>query len=98
YDRWVSDDKRQEFLTGRALMRHVLGLWGVSPGALRSGAGERPELRGGGDINLSHSGGHFLVGYTARGRVGVDVEVHAPRERTLMDRFFNDDEQRWMGE
>ncbi|MEW5850929.1 MAG: 4'-phosphopantetheinyl transferase superfamily protein [Myxococcota bacterium] len=98
HDRWLSDEKRFEFLAGRALLRHVLRAHAIPEAAFRVTASGRPELRGGADINLSHSSGHFLVGFTPRGRVGVDVEVHAPRERTLMDRFFNPDEQRWMGD
>ncbi|MDN7923588.1 4'-phosphopantetheinyl transferase superfamily protein, partial [Burkholderia gladioli] len=71
-----------------AALREVLGAaLGVAPAALRFATGEagRPSLvadcapgAAALDFNVSHSGSHALIAWSASTRVGVDVE--APRE------------------
>ncbi len=93
---------RQEFIVGRAVLRHVLGNYlDCRPADVPLGRGPhgKPGLLGGHpDIrfNVSHSHGLVLYG-VARGReVGVDVERirPVPDGRQLAERFFSRREAR----
>ncbi|MBI5497704.1 MAG: 4'-phosphopantetheinyl transferase superfamily protein [Deltaproteobacteria bacterium] len=97
-NRWLNPARRNEFLWGRALMRYVMAQHGVPRTALKFAPGGKPFLEAGGDLNLSHGAGQVLVGYCPEGWLGVDVETHAPRDTTLMERFFHGHERDWMGQ
>lgn len=98
-DRFLSPSRRADFLAGRLLLRFALRTWGLPLEALRWQASGRPSLEGAGyDVSLAHAGGHVVVAVARGGRVGVDVEMHHPRERSLMDLFFHAEERAWMGE
>jgi 4'-phosphopantetheinyl transferase len=81
-DRLLDAAARRRFVVGRAILRHALGRHlGCPPEAilLGSGAQGKPELAGPSEssrlrFNLSHSGGVVLLGLSARGAIGVDVE------------------------
>jgi phosphopantetheinyl transferase len=93
--RMRSKTRRAEFVRGRALLRFALWREDMPLHTLITEAGGRPSLRSGGDVSLSHSGDHAVVGVVQHGRAGVDVEHARPRERALMDRFFHPDELAW---
>lgn len=84
---------RRRWVTARGSLRRLLGRWsGADPREvpLRTSPGGKPFVPGGPAFNVSHSGRHLLVGVTARGRIGVDVEVVRPVDDLvpLVRRFF----------
>ena len=98
-DRFLSPSRRADFLAGRLLLRFALRAWDLPVKALRWQVSGRPSLEVGGcDVSLAHAGGHVVVAMARGGRVGVDVEMHHPRERSLMDLFFHAEERLWMGQ
>lgn len=96
FNRWLSPLRKREFLTGRALLRTLMAQHGLDPASLHVDVTGRLST-GRGDVSIAHSHGWVLAAVTREGTLGVDVELHAPRERALMDRFFSDDEQGFMG-
>ena len=83
--RFLRDDDRRRFLTGRALARSVLGGYlGCPPTeiSLAVTAFGKPYLRreGGPDLrfNLSHSGNLVALAVSVRDEVGIDVEAEPP--------------------
>jgi 4'-phosphopantetheinyl transferase len=77
-------DARARYLTGRVLLRTVLGrLLGRGPTDLRFAYGERGKPRllaaAGIEFNLTHSGGLAVLAVARRCRVGIDVELVRPR-------------------
>lgn len=83
--RFLRDDDRRRFLTGRALTRSVLsGYLGCPPTeiSLAVTALGKPYLcRGGGPdlrFNLSHSGSLVALAVGIRDEVGIDVEADTP--------------------
>jgi 4'-phosphopantetheinyl transferase len=83
--RFLRDDDRHRFLTGRALTRNVLsGYLGLPPIEIPlavTGFGkpylrrnDGPDLR----FNLSHSGSLVALAVANRDEVGIDVEAEAP--------------------
>lgn len=71
--RMRADPRGDEFLVGRALLRHALARHGVA-GAFIVGAHGRLEMAGAGvSFNLSHAGG-LVVCAVADSLVGIDVE------------------------
>ncbi len=97
-NRWLNPARRREFLWGRALLRYVVAQSGLPAEALQFHESGRPFLEGRGDISLAHTADHVVVGICQDGWLGVDVETHAPRDTTLMERFFHAHERAWMGE
>lgn len=84
-DRFLRQEDRDRYRTSHAALRLILGrALGREPRALTFAAGPngKPELagagRGGLAFNLSHSGRRALVGVSARGSIGVDVEAIRP--------------------
>jgi 4'-phosphopantetheinyl transferase len=83
--RFLRDDDRRRFLTGRALARSALGGYlGCPPTeiSLAVTAFGKPYLRrdGGPDLrfNLSHSGSLVALAVGVRDEVGIDVEAQPP--------------------
>lgn len=80
-DRIQSPMRRTEHILGRLLARRLLGAaLDMDPirVPLETAAGTKPRLRGSfpvSDFSVSHSGGRVLVGMTAHGHIGVDVET-----------------------
>jgi 4'-phosphopantetheinyl transferase len=80
-ERFRFDLHRRRFIAGRGALRFLLtDLTGCEPAELTLIAGPegKPMLPGGPSFNLSHSEQHLLIGITADGRLGVDIEVKKP--------------------
>jgi len=99
-DAFLHAGARGQFLTGRWLLRGVVGpLSGVAPAALVVRESERGALAvasdGGWYVNLSHTDGLVALAVSAT-PVGVDVEDRHRVGRTveLADRFFAPSEAR----
>jgi 4'-phosphopantetheinyl transferase len=83
------DAARIQFVTGRTLLRGVLGHYlGREPASLDFAVGPhgKPALRGQGaepdlQFNLSHSGDAIVVALAWRSQVGIDVEARRPLDR-----------------
>ena len=94
--RWRNPMDRQARVLGRLLVRLALETLGADPAALagwRVDRFGRPGLPGGvADCSLSHSGGLVAAAVSARGRVGVDVEVLAPLPLEALDAAFGSGE------
>lgn len=97
----LEPDRAQQFLWGRALVAYVtrslLGLRGARLVVAPKGRPylEVPECRGCLDVNLSHCTGHVVMGISAWGKVGIDVEPHGS-VFSVARRFFSDAEVAWM--
>lgn len=91
--------RREEYLAGRALLRHALAeRTGRDAASLRIelSASGKPECVGGPAISVSHSG-DALVCALADVAVGVDVETKPPRDLgAVAERFFTAAEARWL--
>lgn len=79
--RYLFAANRDEFVAGRAMVRHVLGpFFGVAPGALGfdAAAFHKPRVTGPGsdpvDVSLSHADGWVACALAVGCLVGVDVE------------------------
>jgi 4'-phosphopantetheinyl transferase len=80
-ERFRFDLHRRRFIVGRGALRSLLAdLTGCAPAELTLIAGPegKPSLAAGPSFNLSHSEQHLLIGITAEGRLGVDIEVKKP--------------------
>ncbi|MCC5870723.1 MAG: hypothetical protein JJU27_19665, partial [Gammaproteobacteria bacterium] len=80
-ERFVFPPLRRRYRVTHAVLRCALGHWvGQPPGALRFEIGPhgKPALPGGPAFNLSHSANRLLLGITATGRLGIDVELLRP--------------------
>ncbi|WP_160319871.1 4'-phosphopantetheinyl transferase family protein [Pseudomonas asplenii] len=92
---------REQFLTGHGWLREVLARYlECEPARITLGQGPhgKPRLLGPQEpslhFNLSHSQGWLVLAVSAS-PVGVDVEVHQPRDvQALCRRFFSVGEQR----
>ena len=80
YRRW---EDRQASLLGKLLLEAQVDRAGLrtSLANLRHSAHGRPWLPGTGDFNISHAGSRVICGWSNRGRIGVDVELHRPELR-----------------
>ena len=80
YRRW---EDRQASLLGKLLLEAQVKRAGLdtSLDQFRSSAQGRPWLPGRCDFNISHSGSRVICGWSHRGRIGVDVELHRPELR-----------------
>lgn len=99
--RFATDELRRRFVTGRAVLRQVVGECLGCDGAslvFRYGPKGKPELDGphGGGLhfNLSHSGGVGLIAVAKGFPVGVDVERLGRKSdvQQIAKRFFTADE------
>ena len=85
-DRFVFERDRRAFTVSHGALRQVLARYARrDPAALCFGERRRgkPWLHDSPDgleFNLSHSGGHALVGVTRNAAIGVDVEAHRPMQ------------------
>lgn len=90
YERYVSPQKKQEFLAGRTLLKQTLGAYLGLPSrsvTLTITANGKPILPIQADLNppffnLSHAQGNYLVG-VSQYPIGVDIEV--PRSVILSE-------------
>ncbi len=95
-------DDRARYITGRGLLRTILGRYlGLDPAALRftQGPNGKPELTGVCSslrFNLSHSNDLMLLAVTHARAVGIDLEMIRPDMpfQTLADHYF-DPEEAW---
>ena len=98
-----NDGRRQQFLIGRALSRHVLSRYApVQPGDWRFALGPRgkpsiasPVLSSPLWFNLSHTDGVSVCAVTGAGpEIGIDIELIAPAPDSLeiAEQFFPDAE------
>ncbi len=95
--------KRLEYVYGRLLMRHTLAhLLGAQPRTLtfREARFGKPYLEASsGDgaagvaFNLSHAGGHIILGISQRGEIGIDIEVVRDYSASVAGRYFHEDEK-----
>ncbi len=46
------------------------------------------------DFNISHAGGHIIVGTVNQGKIGVDIEQHRQLDINLYTAFLNEDRMR----
>lgn len=76
-DRFVYDRHRRRYTVAQAHLRRVLAqLTGVRPEKIRFRFGEhgKPFLPAGPSFNQSHSAERIMIGVTAEGRLGIDIE------------------------
>lgn len=104
--RFVAAGARRSYVLTRAVLRRLLRRYHPDlPADFRLSiaprgkpflppARWRPRLA----FSVSHSGGLALLGFSARGAVGVDVEQQRPREglRDIAARVFSASERRWL--
>lgn len=81
--RFYFAEDRERFIVAHGALRRILGACtGQTPAALRLVANPqgKPALAEGRgpQFNLSHSGDLVLIGVSAAGEIGVDVEQHRP--------------------
>ena len=97
-DRIQSPMRRTEHILGRVLARRLLGAaLDMDPISvpLETAPGTKPRLRGSfpvSDFSVSHSGGRVLVGMTAHGHIGVDVETGRSYSERLARRSLDQKE------
>jgi 4'-phosphopantetheinyl transferase len=80
--RYLTEESQLEFLFGRSVLRHVIGVWlGVEPASLIFGYGPKgkpflqfPSVAEALQFNLSHSHGRFVIALCEGRSVGVDIE------------------------
>lgn len=99
--RYLSPPARKQFIAARSALRRILGSYlsrRAEEIAFKQGSLGKPSLAGNHAqplfFNLSHSGELALVGVTALGEIGVDVE-HVRELATaeqLAERFFHPNE------
>jgi 4'-phosphopantetheinyl transferase len=112
-ERFLFERDRRQYLVSHVLVRRVLALeCGIpeSESVIRRSPHGRPFLqepagglpRGGPelDFNLSHTGGHNLLGVVRRHRIGVDVERldHGDQEFDTLVHTFAPEEQEWVAQ
>lgn len=76
--RFVFEQDRRRFITGRGRLRQILASrLGTEPAALEfeTNPSGKPYLRGGPEFNLSHSAGRAVLAVSSDGPVGVDIEA-----------------------
>lgn len=97
--RYVKPEHGRRYLRARHALRRVLSIETGIPVldlALTIGVDGKPELSGPpGPVhfNVSHSGDLILIGLSHQARLGVDIELIAPIEKNLVERFFSPAEQ-----
>lgn len=98
-DRFASVGARSRFITGRAMLRRLLGAYTSTlardvPLALDAGGKPRFAAADGTlqlKFNLAHSGDWVLLGFTSGGEIGVDIEQHRPIEhcQAIAERHYS---------
>ena len=98
-DRLKVDDKRDEFVAGRAQLRTILGRYlDQQPAEIAFAYGEhgKPRLRDNPEVNfnLSHSYNRGLLAVAANTTLGIDLERTDPRKQLadIAKRFFAEEE------
>jgi 4'-phosphopantetheinyl transferase len=99
-DRFYFEKDRQQYLTGRATLRELLGRYLECPPAsivFEFNEFGKPSVPNGLDLkfNISHSGGLALMGFTLAASIGVDLEkIKAGMEiEQIASRFFSSREK-----
>lgn len=98
-NRYVKQEHARRYLRTRQAVRRLLSAeTGIAEEALQivSGVDGKPELAGTPQpvhFNISHSGELILIGICHQDRIGVDIELIAPIEKNLVERFFSEAEQ-----
>jgi 4'-phosphopantetheinyl transferase len=102
-ERYVFLHDKNHFITGRGMLRVILGRYlGIHPSRLSiekgphekpcvSASSAKPPLH----FNLSHSHGLALYAFTLKGQVGIDLEKLRPEFATqeVAEQFFSPKEQ-----
>jgi 4'-phosphopantetheinyl transferase len=96
--RYRFDRDRCRFMTCRAWLRSLLGeRLAIPPGEVRflAGAHGKPEIDGGVEFNLSHSGEWAVCAIAEGLPVGIDIEVcrELPEAEAIAGYYFTADEQ-----
>lgn len=99
-ERYKSETRAAQFVTGRGLLRKILGeITGIPPADLQFAANEhgKPALAHEGlDLyfNVAHSKNAALIAVTRVGPVGVDLEALRPiaKLEQIAHRWFSDDD------
>lgn len=93
--RFLSEDHRDSFIVGRAILRKLLACYTREPAqtlTFRYGSRGKPYLRDHPDVqfNLAHSGGRAVY-VVSREELGVDIELLKPLTdwRKISKRFFS---------
>jgi 4'-phosphopantetheinyl transferase len=100
--RFIQDASRVQYVMSHAALRFLLSRYvGVTFDQLRFDRGEhgKPGLVGRNvAFNLSHSGDCALIGVTATGEIGVDVELVRDKDSLigLAERFYTGAERDWL--
>src|SRR5690349_10355191 len=93
--------RRDQHLAGRALLRFALEHWTAAPAAshrFRVRESGKPECIGGPAISISHDGTSVACAIAQSGEIGVDVQHVEPRRRTadIARHYFSQAENAWL--
>ena len=93
--------RRDQHLAGRALLRFALEHWTAAPAAshrLRVRESGKPECIDGPAISVSHDGTSVACAIAESGDIGVDVQHVEPRRRTvdIARHYFSEAENAWL--
>ena len=96
-----SDNRRCQYLCGRALLRQMLEVWTGTPAArheLAAEEGGKPICVDGPAISITHAGQRVACSVASKGLVGIDLErIDERRElEQIAQRFFSDEERNWL--
>ncbi len=93
--------RRQEYLCGRALLRHTLEHWTGKPAAthrLTTSEEGKPSCIDGPAVSITHSGNLVACAVTGSGDIGIDLEVprRGRRTREIARSYFSSEEASWL--
>ena len=101
-NRFISNPKRKEFISGRGMLRIILGNYLNSNPAdilFEFSKKGKPfiDIKNGGEFlnfNISHSGEYLLFAFTSSGTIGVDLEKvnTIPDIKNVAEKAFSEEE------
>ena len=96
-----ADHRRQQFLCGRALLRHTLQLFcgeSASSFEIVVDARGKPGCMDGPELSIAHTGDLLVCAVTQLGRIGIDIEIPRGRQNVtaIAKRYFSADEAAWL--